>query len=42
MYPEMNRRAGRMFSIADRIIDCFKRSENGTEAVLVPDVRLFA
>ena len=30
-YPEMNRRAGRMFTIEDRIIDCFKRSENATE-----------
>jgi thiosulfate dehydrogenase len=26
----MNRRAGRPFTIEDRIIDCFKRSENGT------------
>jgi thiosulfate dehydrogenase len=29
-YPEMNRRAERLFTIEDRIIDCFKRSENGT------------
>jgi thiosulfate dehydrogenase len=31
MYPEMNRRAERMFTIEDRIIECFMRSENGTE-----------
>ena len=30
-YPEMNRRAERMFTIEDRIIECFMRSENGTE-----------
>ena len=29
-YPEMNRRAERMFTIEDRIIECFMRSENGT------------
>lgn len=31
VYPEMNRRAERMFTIEDRIIECFMRSENGTE-----------
>ena len=30
VYPEMNRRAERMFSLEDRIVDCFTRSENGT------------
>ncbi|MGE3705627.1 MAG: c-type cytochrome [Vicinamibacterales bacterium] len=30
-YPEMNRRAERMFTIEDRIIECFMRSENGTQ-----------
>ncbi len=30
-YPEMNRRAERLFTIEDRIIECFMRSENGTE-----------
>jgi thiosulfate dehydrogenase len=30
-YPEPNRRADRLFTIEDRIIDCFKRSENATE-----------
>jgi thiosulfate dehydrogenase len=32
VYPEMNRRAERQFTLEDRIIDCFTRSENGTEA----------
>jgi thiosulfate dehydrogenase len=32
VYPEMNRRAQREFTLEDRIIDCFMRSENGTEA----------
>jgi thiosulfate dehydrogenase len=30
-YPEMNRRAERPFSLEDRIVDCFTRSENGTQ-----------
>jgi len=30
MFPEYNRRAGRLFSLGDRIVDCFIRSENGT------------
>lgn len=30
-YPEMNRRAERLFSLEDRIIECFMRSEDGTE-----------
>jgi len=30
VYPEMNRRAERLFTIEDRIIECFMRSENGT------------
>ena len=30
MFPEYNRRAGRLFSLGDRIVDCFLRSENGT------------
>lgn len=29
-YPESNRRAERMFTLEDRIIECFMRSENGT------------
>jgi thiosulfate dehydrogenase len=30
MFPEYNRRSGRLYSLADRIVDCFVRSENGT------------
>jgi thiosulfate dehydrogenase len=30
MFPEYNRRAGRLITLADRIVDCFLRSENGT------------
>jgi thiosulfate dehydrogenase len=30
MFPEYNRRAGRLFSLGDRITDCFLRSENAT------------
>jgi thiosulfate dehydrogenase len=30
MFPEHNNRSGRLFSLADRIVDCFLRSENGT------------
>ena len=30
MFPEYNRRSGRLFSLGDRIVDCFIRSENGT------------
>jgi thiosulfate dehydrogenase len=29
-FPEYNRRAGRLYTLADRIIDCFQRSENAT------------
>jgi thiosulfate dehydrogenase len=29
LFPEYNRRAGRLFTLADRIVDCFVRSENG-------------
>jgi thiosulfate dehydrogenase len=29
LFPEYNRRAGRLFSLADRVVDCFLRSENG-------------
>lgn len=41
-YPEMNRRAERVFTIEDRIIECFMRSQNGTEvtaAFPAPDSR---
>ena len=33
MFPEYNRRSGRLYSLGDRIVDCFLRSENGTGAV---------
>jgi thiosulfate dehydrogenase len=29
-FPEYNRRAGRLISLTDRIVDCFLRSENAT------------
>jgi thiosulfate dehydrogenase len=31
MFPEFNNRAQRLISLPDRIVDCFLRSENGTE-----------
>src|SRR5262245_49247972 len=30
MFPEYNRRSGRLYTLADRVIDCFLRSENAT------------
>ena len=33
MFPEYNRRAGRLISLGDRIVDCFMRSQNATGAV---------
>jgi len=33
MFPEYNRRAGRLYTLADRVVDCFIRSENGTGAI---------
>ena len=33
MFPEYNRRSGRLYSLGDRIVDCFLRSENATGAV---------
>lgn len=32
MFPEYNRRSGRLYSLGDRIVDCFLRSENSTGA----------
>lgn len=29
-FPEYNRRAGRLFTLTDRIVDCFLRSQNAT------------
>lgn len=37
MFPEYNRRAGRLFSLGDRITDCFLRSENATGGSLLPE-----
>ncbi|PYR67326.1 MAG: hypothetical protein DMF88_13220, partial [Acidobacteria bacterium] len=37
MFPEYNRRSARLFSLGDRITDCFLRSENATAARLAPD-----
>src|SRR5215468_6224839 len=33
MFPEYNRRSGRLYTLADRVVDCFLRSENATGAV---------
>jgi thiosulfate dehydrogenase len=33
MFPEYNRRSGRLYTLNDRIVDCFVRSENGTGAI---------
>ena len=30
MFPEYNRRSGRLYTLGDRIVDCFVRSENAT------------
>ena len=30
MFPEYNRRSGRLFTLNDRIVDCFLRSQNAT------------
>jgi len=35
MFPEYNRRAGRMFTLEDRIVGCFMRSENSVGAANV-------
>src|SRR5438309_1683599 len=37
MFPEYNRRSGRLYSLGDRIVDCFVRSENGTGATEAGD-----
>jgi thiosulfate dehydrogenase len=38
VFPEYNRRAGRLISLNDRIVDCFLRSENAT-GTLQPDAQ---
>lgn len=37
LFPEYNRRAGRLFSLGDRIAECFLRSENTTGGTLSPE-----
>ena len=37
MFPEYNRRSGRLYSLTDRIIDCFLRSENATGRGVAPE-----
>jgi thiosulfate dehydrogenase len=37
MFPEYNRRSGRLYSLGDRITDCFLRSENSTGRTLAGD-----
>ncbi len=39
VFPEFNKRSGRTYQLADRIVDCFWRSENGTatpDAIATP------
>src|SRR3954463_16446833 len=37
MFPEYNRRSARLFSLGDRITDCFLRSENATGGPLTAE-----
>ena len=37
MFPEYNRRSGRIYTLSDRIIDCFMRSENATSVSVDPE-----
>ena len=37
MFPEYNRRSGRLYSLGDRVTDCFLRSENATGGQLAAD-----
>ena len=37
MFPEYNRRSGRLYTLNDRIVDCFFRSENATGRVEAGD-----
>ena len=37
MFPEYNNRSARLFSLGDRITDCFVRSENATGGTLKPE-----
>jgi thiosulfate dehydrogenase len=35
LFPEYNRRAGRLISLGDRIVDCFLRSQNATGRITI-------
>jgi thiosulfate dehydrogenase len=35
MFPEYNRRSGRLYTLGDRIVDCFLRSQNATGTIEV-------
>jgi thiosulfate dehydrogenase len=37
MFPEYNKRSGRLYSLGDRIVDCFLRSENATGRIPAAD-----
>ena len=37
MFPEYNRRSGRIYTLTDRIIDCFMRSQNATGVSTDPE-----
>jgi thiosulfate dehydrogenase len=36
MFPEYNRRSGRLYTLNDRVVDCFLRSQNATGASQLP------
>jgi hypothetical protein len=42
MFPEYNRRSGRLYSLVDRITDCFLRSENATVGSLSVELAVLA
>jgi thiosulfate dehydrogenase len=37
MFPEHNRRSGRLYTLGDRVVDCFLRSQNATGATGTDD-----
>jgi thiosulfate dehydrogenase len=39
MFPEYNKRSGRLFTLNDRVVDCFLRSENATGLIPAGDAR---
>jgi thiosulfate dehydrogenase len=41
-FPEYNRRAGRLISLGDRVVDCFLRSQNATGRVVDAEGQLAA